>query len=564
MAAVFSVGKAGETAVKLVLFAFALALSVQNGLSGFTFDSDPLYYGGYMVANGLFPYIDWGASYSTLPVLIEGGLMRLLGAGWHVTVLHAGLCNALYTVLAFILFRQFGLGWVSAVAYAAGSAVIYYAPIGYGTPDKPSFLFLMVALVLQGMAMRTTRPRMIAGLYAGVALAGVASLFAKLNPSVLYIVPLFAMFLGAGGSRHLPALAGMALAVLLLAAGAAVVEIRHPGFLSELFYYAVRLPLVAGSERMGGEGGFAYTKLADYTRYPTFNLLYALMVAGGVMLWLRREVLSAPGMYRALVLPVVLGVSFWAITVFHISHIAQPWPAHVTLVLPGVALLHAALAAGLRSLAPRRNEAMEVALKLLAVVLLVYTAFDAKEYQRVVGKRRAIFDLELDQGAMSARGAVGIEAFRYLRWIPWAGDPGLDGEIRDVVAAMNSVPGNVFVAGMPNHYYVFAGKAPLLPTYVVLAGHTSPSEGTPEEARLIARFGQNLQTADVRHVVMNRRSAEGPGRAFLASRYVCKITGFGTRAVLAELCGNHQPDYARLTPILYRLIPRQAGEPSLD
>ncbi|CAA7622670.1 membrane hypothetical protein [Magnetospirillum sp. LM-5] len=560
-----SVAGLGRAAALLALFAAAVALTVNNGLSGFTFDSDPVYYGGYMVAKGLWPYIDWSSSYAVLPAVIEGGFMRLFGTGWHVSALHAGLTNGLFAVLAYRLFRHFGLGPVAAYVYAAAAAVTYYAPIGYGTPDKPSFLFLMVALVLQAAALKSDRPGRVGALYVGVTLAVVATLLSKLNPTVLYAIPLLAMFFGLTGPGRLAALLAGLGTVLVLAAVFGLIELAHTGFLANLGYYAVKLPLLAGSQRVGGEGSFAYSKLATYTHLGTFNLLYGLMAAGVALLWLRRDQLFDGGNgYARLILPVLLGVSFWAVTVFHLSTIAQPWPAHVTLVVPAVALLHAAIAAAVRATSPLHGESAATALRLLAVALTATVAMDAKEYQRVVGKPRLIFDLRLELGETQPRGSVGIDAFRYLRWIPTLDEPHLAEEIRDVVTAMRSVPGNVFVLGMPNHYYVFADKAPLLPAMVVLAGHTTPPVGSDQEARLIARFKENVERAEVRHLVTSRTLADGLAKEFLASRHVCHVTDVGRRAVLAELCGDPLPDYARVSRILYGFVPRQDGVPSLD
>jgi hypothetical protein len=535
---------------------------MRNGLSGFSFDSDPVYYGGYMVANGWWPFIDWGSSYSVLPALIEGAFMQVLGTGWHVTVVHAGLTNGIYALLAFTLFRHFGLNCWIALSYAAAAAVTYYAPIGYGSPDKPSFVYLMAALLLQAKAFEADHPAKVAILYVGVALAAIASLMAKLNPSVLYILPMLAMFLGLNGAgRWAGMFAGLGV-VAALGAVTILIELLHPGFVANLVYYAIKLPLIAGSDRMGAEGSFAYTKLASYTNFAAFNLLYGLMLAGLGALWLRRTALLEPQGYRRVTLPVLLGFSFCFVTVFHLSHIAQPWPAHVTLVVPGLALLHAALANSIQ--AGGGGQSQSSATWLLAVVLVATVLLDAKEYQRVVGKPRLIFDYTVELGETEKAGSLGFAAFKYVRWIPYPAFPGLDEELRDVVAAMDSVAGNVFVLGLPNHYYVFTGKAPLLPAMLVLAGHTTPPVGTEQEARIIEGFSRNVALAKVRHVVTNREQAEGPAKAFLASRWVCKVTDVGKRAVLAELCGSPEPDYQRLAPILYGFIPRQDTVPQLD
>ena len=542
------------------LFCFSVAISMRNGLSGFSFDSDPVYYGGYMVANGWWPFIDWGSSYSVLPALIEGAFMQVLGTGWHVTVVHASLTNGLYAVLAWGLFRHFGLGWLSSLIYAGAAAVTYYAPVGFGTPDKPSFAFLMMALLLQAKAIEAATPSRVRMLYAGAALAAIACLVAKLNPSVLYVFPMLAMFLGLDASRRLSALTGGLAVVGALALLLGAVEAAHSGFLYNLYYYGLKLPLMAGAERVGNEGGFAYTKLASYTHLGAFNILYGLMAAGAGAMWLRRGSLFEPSGYRAVTLPIVLGFFFWVITVFHLSHIAQSWPAHVTLVIPGVALLHAALANTART----GTESGTQAVRLFTLALVATIAMDAKEYQRTVGKPRVFFDFNLELGETSERGAVGIDALRYLRWIRWTGVPNQEEEIRDVVTAMRSVPGNVFVLGMPNHYYAFAEKAPLLPATLIIAGHTTPPVGTPEEAALIAKFSENVVRAKVRHVVANRELADGPAKAFLQSRWVCGVTNVGRFAVLAELCGAPDPDYAHLTRILYGFVPRQDGYPSVD
>jgi hypothetical protein len=99
---------------------------------------------------------------------------------------------------------------------------------------------------------------------------------------------------------------------------------------------------------------------------------------------------------------------------------------------------------------------------------------------------------------------------------------------------------------------------------VILAGHTTPPVGTAKEAALIARFSENVERAGIRHVVTSRRLADGLAREFLSSRHVCGTTEIGSRAVLAELCGEPRPDYARLTRILYGFVPRQDEVPSLD
>lgn len=529
----------------LPLAGFAFYYSLRYGLRGFGAAADIVFYGGWQVANGQFPHLDFFVSYGAVQYLIQGALMKLFGPSWLVYCAHAAAFNAVYVCLIYLLLRRFALPWWIAFVYAWCAGITYYPAMGYPQPDKHSFLFLILALLLQMQVTADSKGRRVFLYYAGAGICYLLALFCKANPTLLYPLAALAVMLGLRRAQvtlavlgGLAALAAALLFGLLLAVG-------HPGFFADLLYYLVTLPGMIAAGRAGGS--WPILKLADYARFPSITLAYAVLAAGGGLLLQRLGEASDEHFRRSVLVPLLLAFGFVLMTVFHILHIGQPPLAHVTLIVPAIALAHAAFLNGMGEGGALRRVRLS-----LSLLLLVFVAVDVSEYNRITVKRRLSYDTDMDIGQLQARGASGLPELKHVEYAPVASNPDALQKFADILGAVKDLPGNVMTLGLSPWYYAFGQKAPVLPAIYIIPGHSSPQQDSPQELGLARRLAANLEKAEVRHLILNPNRFDAAMQALEKDGLACGAAN-DTHFARIDLCQPLKAEQVEAALSLLRL-----------
>lgn len=477
--------KAQDGAVTALLAVAGFFLCLNAGHIGFDLGPDVFFYGGYAASQGAVPFADFFSSYGAPLFLLQGLVVRLFGPSWETYLLHTALWNGLFAAMSFQFLRLLELDRFSSGIYALGSALLFYPSIGFLHPDKIAYPFLLAALLLQLLALNQENARTVFALYLGAALLALLALFCKLNPTALFPLALLVPFLILPKEAKLPALLGVGAALLVLAAGLGLAESLVSGFVRDAFYYAFLLPLGVGAERL--QAGLSLAKLGTYASYPTLYLMMAGAVGAIV------ATLAQPARLKALLLPLGLGLALMVVAIFHVTHIAQPMPSQLTLVLLALGCFHTAISRGLDTKSRL----------VLASLLLTFTLLGLSEYHRQHVKFRVmLFD---NAGTQSPRepGSLGVWGLEKVAFVPSPAIPrGLETDFPASVDILKELRGNLFLYGLPAQYYVFADKAPVLPTWSTgFPGHTTPLWGSDAEKRLAEQLLANLIRHDVRIVV---------------------------------------------------------------
>ena len=537
--------------LSLFVSVFAFYLCFKVGHIGAFVEDDMVFYGGWQVLNGDFPFIDSFGSNPVFVVVIQGLFFYLFGVNWTAFVLHGAIFNALWVLLVIHFLRLLGLGRVWCLAYGAAAAYSYYTAVGFAHPDKDSFLFLLAALNVQILALRESEFRRIVVLYVAASVLLVLAFLCKQNPSVLYplaaAMPLFAL----GGRRIVAAAAGIGISVLLVAAAVAVVTAFHPTFASDAFYYLFTLPAGYGADRVAAKRFPSVTKFATWTHYATMNLALAMIVAGMVLLWTKRSMRRSALYWQDFAVPVGLAFVFMVITFFHLTNIAQVGASHVTLVILAVGAPHAAIFRSSAGEAP--TDSARHSRLLMSVLILAFVLIDAREYHRLHSKRRMYYDTPMT-GHVLPQGYAKIRGFENVQWMNFASDTG---ELylksrRELMATLDAIKGNVVIDGFWPAWYALAGKAPVSPAFMVLPHHTTPPPGTPQWDALLEHFRKNVTRDGVEHVVVSRVSKDdlGADATFMERQgVVCGRTDKTYLSVL-RMCPGWTDDTAVLTLLL--------------
>lgn len=370
----------------------------------------------------------------------------------------------------------------------------------------------------------------------------VAAFLSKSNPTGLYplalMMPFLAFSLRNLGAAALGALAGFA----SLAAVIGVVNLAHPGFAGDLYYYAIKLPLSVGAARTSHGGFPALTKMADYARFPSFTLALAVLVAALAACVITPKVLTTQSGRARVLVPTGLALAFLVITAFHLSHIAQPQLSHVTLGVLIIGLAHAAI---LGSLKIEAGEALGRARLLLGVLVAGFVLIDAREYHRIVNRPRLSYDVPLEAGSIQPPDTSGLRGFEGVRWVPLkTGDQIYLDARRQLIATLDSVPGAVVIVGHSPAFYALTGKPPVVPANLVIIGHSTPPADSPEELRLAQRFQRNLKAAGVKTIVIGKT-----GEWVARSRHACTVRRQQWVSVV-ELCDGAWEDMDFVIAIL--------------
>ncbi|MDK9721112.1 MAG: hypothetical protein OEL53_08000 [Rhodospirillales bacterium] len=529
----------------LPLAGFAFYYSLRYGLRGFSPAADIVFYGGWQIANGQLPHLDFFVSYGAVQYLIQGALMKLFGPSWLIYCAHAAAFNAIFVCLIYLLLKRFGLSWWIAFAYAWCAGITYYPVIGYPQPDKHSFLFLILALLLQMQVTAESKRRRVFLYYAGAGICYLLALFCKANPTLLYPLAALAVMLGLRREQWMAAVLGGLAALMAALSFGLMLAMGHPGFFADLLYYLVTLPGMIAAGRSGGS--WPILKLADYARFPSITLAYAALAAGGAIFLQRLGEAGDERFRRTVLIPLLLAASFVLMTVFHILHIGQPPLAHVTLIVPAIALAHAAFLNGIGEGGALRRARLS-----LSLLLLVFVAVDVSEYNRIAVKRRLSYDADMPMDGMQERGASGLPELRYVEFIPLTSQPEFLEGFKAILEEVRAVPGNVMTLGLSPWYYVFGQKAPVLPAIYIIPGHSSPGEDSLQETALAARLAANLEKAEVRHLILNPDRFDAAMQALEQEGLACGATN-ETHFARIDLCQPFRADQVETARALLRL-----------
>ncbi|MBF0323888.1 MAG: hypothetical protein HQL42_02345 [Alphaproteobacteria bacterium] len=532
-------------AAMATLFLFAAAINFRWGARAFSEDGDPLFHGGWLVANGWVPFVDFFTSWGSVTAVIQGGFFALFGPTWTAYLAHASVVNGIYTVLICVLFRQVGLSAPVSWLYAAAAAVTYYAPAGHPHPDKEGFVFLAAALVLQLSALH--RGRHVFARYLAAALLLELAFLCKGNPAAAFPVAALVPFLFLSWPDKSKALAAALAAVGILAIAIAIALLpSNPTVFGDLFHYYFKLPFAVVQVRDSEGWGLSLTKLSDYAKFGAFPLAYAM--AAAALLVATRDF---PKTNRASRLAAGLGLAFLAVTLFHLGTIRQPPSVHVTLLVPAIACFHAALAAPLSN----GPEASRIGRLILTIVLLGTVALNVKEYERLVVKARLIYDKPFQMGGLMAPGTAGIPELPEIAFAPIEGDPGFLERLREAARLVRESEGGVLLVGLSPMLYATGRKPPVIPAIYTNPGHSTPAHDTPEEDRMIAMFARNLSQAATRTVLVRAEKGELVRQSLerLSPDLVCRTDMEGPVWRLL-LCQPPDPGDFPLAKVLFRHV----------
>ena len=475
-----------------LLFGFGSTLSLYWGLSGIADDADPLFYGGWLAAKGGIPFVNMFTSWGMVQAVIQGAFFRILGPTWLAYCLHAAMVNGIYTVLACVLFRRMGLGWGCAAAYALMAATTYYAPMGYPHPDKEGFVFLFAALVLQAGATEQT-PSHITKTYFAAGLMLILSFLCKPSPAGLFPLAAVVPFLSLSGHGKIAAFKGVSASFAALVLVGCALLPANPHVFGDFIYYYFGLALHVMAGRTAENAGLSLMKLSDYAQFGAIPLAFGLALAASAAVCYRR-----PFAVRAMV-PAALGLAFLIITLFHLRYLKQPAGSQVTLVIPAIALFHAAILA----LFPRSEDTGRMVALVLAVTLVVTSGIHTREYDRLVNKTRRNYDRDFVIGEKQKRGTAGIPELAWVEPIPIRSAPNWYDRFRDVMAEMKATDGNVALVGLSQMFYVFGAKAPVQPSIYMIRGHSSPMPDSSQGERLGELMFRSLEKAEVRTILVH-------------------------------------------------------------
>lgn len=479
----------GTIATLVALAGYSLCLNAAR--LGFDLGPDIFFYSGYAVAKGARPFVDFFSAYGAPMFLVQGLVAALFGPSFDIYLIHTAVWNGLFAAMAYGFLRLLGLGPFAAGLYALGTGVLFYGPVGFLHPDKVSYPFFLGALLLQMLALRPGWAGRVTWLYGLAALLALTGLLCKLNPAVLYPLALAVPFLFLSRSGTWAAAKGILVALIGLALALGLVEAMVPGFARDLVLYAFALPLSVGAERM--QAGWSIAKLGTYASYPTLYLMMAAGLAALVGAGSDLARLAQAETRRALLMPLGLGLAFSVIALFHVTHIAQPMPGQLTLVLLALGAFHVVLDKSLAGDNGRR---------VLAALLLGFTVLGLSEFHRQhVRFRVTLFD-NVSPGKPGPVGGLGVKGLEKIAFVPAANfPPRYVEDFQATVAALAGLDGHVYLFALPAQYYVFAGKAPVLPSWsLFFPGHATPAVGTAAEARLAERLLANLIRHQVRFV----------------------------------------------------------------
>lgn len=241
---------------------FAYLFTFQAGERGFfPFDQSIVFDGAYRIVSGQVPYKDFVIPVGPMAFLLQAAFFKLFGVSYYSYILGAAVVNVIAAILAvFIIRLLFPAQRLS--SYAAGllTAVWFYPPFGTPYIEQTGFFFILIALFLVLLALRTAGNRL---LTAGCGIFVFLSVISKQNVGI-FMFPLYPLLLIAAYAPDfkkstyacLNFLAGFAISLLLFSLWLFLKSDIH-----NFYLYTANIPSVYGIGRLvRGRSGFTLIK----------------------------------------------------------------------------------------------------------------------------------------------------------------------------------------------------------------------------------------------------------------------------------------------------------------
>ncbi len=491
----------------LCVFAFGFALVMHAGRMGYMpLDQSIVFDGAWRVLCGQVPYRDFVTPNGLTPIYLQVPFFALFGATWFAFVLHAALANGVFGLLVFALLRQFELGRLASLAYAALSCVIFYPPMGTPYLEQHGFLFSLAAIVAAIAAAREepgSKRSNDRWFLVPVLLA--AAWFAKQIPSVFAVPIVLAIWLSAGRAQIGRGAIAMLAGTLFVAAALALAIWLAGVDLHLLWDYHVRLPAAEGEFKrkfLPTFGAFAERVWDTSSQSQLFSLEVASLclplvaLAAFVAVLVRREATEQKKALAA----ALLGLALVAVCLCFTSLTGNQWQNGIPFAFVSVGLLAVALQRLVRT--PVIGHVWLFVAHALSFALFVGVACDAWRFQRDVVETRLVNDLTFDGAAADAASTNEPEALAYLRWSLPTQFEVTAGDFRDVAKFLGDATEDFVLLGDMTVLNALARKSSRMPSLWLHPGLTMPWPEDPAFADFEARVAAPFEDGSARWLVL--------------------------------------------------------------
>lgn len=485
------------------LFVLGVGLCLSYGRLGFMpLDDSIVFDGGWRVASGQWPLVDFMLPSGFVPVLIQGLLFRLFGVSWLLYCLHAAVLNGLFAIVSFAIVRTLGAGRTMSWLFGALGAVVFYPPVGVPSPDQHGFFFSALCLLATLKAVgRSTAANVWTAV---VPLVGVLGLLSKPIPAG-FVVPVCGIAVIAScwrrGSRAWWA-CGAGVGVVAAIAGLYVVLLNVSA--PDVIYSTLTLPSKAVVRGMlsWGRPEYLWSDLRR-TVVPITPFLVQILAAGVGGVWLSQKARRPPHRHEswspmALVALAegLLGVS--ALFVFFTNNQAANG---IALVFLAVGAAYVAADVTIDAVITTRASAKgaRIARGVLATIVAVVSIGEGVRFNRAVNATRVVADQLWDESAPreSPGGRLGFMTLN-ARWARRA-------DLRVMLDYIDRRQENFFLIGDSSVLYGASGRPSVSPALWYHPGLTIPPEGSSEFDVFERALVDRVRRADVRYVI-----EEGP------------------------------------------------------
>lgn len=482
----------------------------------------------WKIVNGMIPFRDFYTIQGLSAAFTEAPFLAIFGNNVNATTIHVSVVNGLASAVVFWILSIAGLGRLVSFCFAFMTAWIFYGPQGQAFSVQHGVLYYFFAVALGLWAVEcasSVRARRLAWFSAGVLM--VMSFFGKQNLGFMY--PAFLVIAFAPPFRDIleRAIFGVlgAASVIL---GLAVATGNPLHALDRMWEYTIAMPAHVASSQGRLKGGLN-DALKVYELATTASILvtFALFFAA-LYLYLRRprNHYDAPqsaaygsGLRLAALggLMQLGGIYIPATALWISANLLQPAFLATGIAAAGLTRI---LSASLRSVGGATEMPHLRAIVLTPVVIALFVnAFDTWWMGSNMVVNRGFYGINsqakgdfIDLGKDTVAPAMDGLKYRELR--RWT-SPGLLPDLtrtdivearkrdKEILEIIDSVPGNILLAGLPKYFYVFSGKPSPLPIVSVQPNFSSPYRGTPDYEDFLQALERNFNRFGVSTVVMD-------------------------------------------------------------
>lgn len=481
----------------------------------------------WKIANGMIPFRDFYTIQGLSAAFTEAPFLAIFGNNVNATTIHVSVVNGLASAVVFWILSIAGLGRFVSFCFAFMTAWIFYGPQGqaFSVQHGVFYYFMAVALGLWAIeCASSTRTRRLAWFAAGVFM--VVSFFGKQNLGFMY--PAFLVIAFAPPFRHIlerAVLGVLGAASVILGLAFATGNPLHA--LDRMWEYTIAMPAHVASAQGRLKGGLN-DALKIYELATTASILVTFAVFfAALYLYLRRprNHYDAPqnaaygsGLRLAALGGLMqLGGIYIPSTALWISaNLLQPAFLAAGIAVAGLARI---LSASLRSVDGAKEMPHLRAIVLAPVVIVMFiNAYDTWWVGSNMVVRRGFYGINsqakgdfVDLGKDTVAPAMDGLQYRELR--RWT-SPGVLPDLtradiiearkrdKEILEIIQSVPGNILLAGFPKYFYVFSGKPSPLPIVSLQPNFSSPYRGTPDYEDFLQALERNFNRFDVSTVVI--------------------------------------------------------------